>query len=152
MALALDTNLMTLLVATAADRDIIVRHKRLQTFSVVDGNLLENLIATDRLIVTPGVITETSNLLRQTRQPDAATLTAALGELIRSSWTEVWHPHARVVSDPLFEELGAADLALLDAAEQRPARLLTVDARLAAVAMTRDIAATNFNYLRGGAS
>lgn len=148
MAFLIDSNLLAVLVANAIEPRIMARHKRLREFVPSDTDRLHALLANRTNFVTPGVISEASNLLRQIGEPDRSTLTAALGELIRASWVEVWYPHARAATHPFFEELGATDTALLDAATERVLHLVTADARLAAIARALRIQATNFHHLR----
>lgn len=66
-ALAIDSNLLVLLVARLTSETIIDRHRRLQSYSVNDFKILvEWADSASVLIFTPNSLNEMSNLLRQT--------------------------------------------------------------------------------------
>lgn len=148
MPILLDSNLLTLLVAHRTDAAIITRHKRLRSFTPADGRTLAALLGKERLLITPGIVSEASNLLRQTGPPDRGALMAGLADVVRTRDVEVCDPHALFANSPTFRVVGATDAALLYAAEVRAARVVSCDAVLVRLAFDRRLAATNFNHLR----
>lgn len=143
--------LLVLLVAGRTDPDIIGRHRRLDTYSVREFDLLGDMID-DRggtVWVTPNTLTEASNLLAQHRSPERELLLDTLDILISES-QEIYVESSQASSNPAYTELGLADAALLEVvSHERP--LLTADGRLYAAALSvRGQSATNFNHHRAG--
>ena len=142
----LDTNVLMLLVVGQCDMSLLRRHKRvMNTFDPADYQRLVRLLAGyTQVVVTPGVLAECSNLLRQTDDRTSARLMAGLGEMI-GQVSEHYVPSVQVVSDPAFGRLGLTDAALLDEVG-RGTHLLTVDLDLYVAAMRRPGLATNLHH------
>lgn len=144
-----DSMLLVLLVAGRTDRRIIARHRRLESYSVHDFDLLANMISDwgGVVWVTPNTLTEASNLLGQHRSPERELLFETLARLISES-QELLIESSRASIHPRFVQLGLADAALLEVVSpDRP--LLTADSRLYAAALVSDTeSATNFNHHR----
>ena len=63
---AVDTNLLLLLIVGSTRKDFICRHKRLKSYTERDFELIaQTLRNVDVIISTPNVMTEVSNLLVQ---------------------------------------------------------------------------------------
>ncbi len=144
-----DSELLVLLVAGRTDRRIVERHRRLVTYSSQDFDQLSNTIG-DRggvVWITPNTLTEASNLLGQHGSPERELLYETLALLIAEG-REVLVDSSQASINPLFVQLGLADVALLEViSPDRP--LLTVDGRLYAAAIAANPqSATNFNHLR----
>lgn len=61
---ALDTNVFLLFLVGLADRAAIARHKRLTAYDAGSYDVLCKLLASyDEIVVTPGCLAETTNLL-----------------------------------------------------------------------------------------
>ncbi len=61
---ALDTNVFLLLLVGLANREAIARHKRLAAYDADSYDMLCKLLASyDEIVVTPGCLAETTNLL-----------------------------------------------------------------------------------------
>ena len=145
--LLVDTNLLLLGVVGNFDYRLIGR-KRLEAFTVQDLNLLNLLVSrAKRLITTPGILTETSNLATQLidgkRQIE---LFHKFGIKIKE-FDERHESSAVVCEEPAFLSLG-----LTDAAITRIARdgmlVLTVDFPLYGYLNKNGVEALNFNHLR----
>ena len=81
----LDTNLLLLLVVGLTDPALIGKHKRTRSFEVTDYDLLVNVLSGyNEIVVTPHILTETSNLLSQTAALSAEVLRAKLSELLKT--------------------------------------------------------------------
>jgi hypothetical protein len=145
-AIALDTNLMLLLVIGRATGRVV--GKRLKAFSRDDLGILGACIERcDRLIVTPNVWTEVSNIWDF--GIDAAwreAVSETMIDLIKTT-IEVVRPSRDVVDDPEFARLGLTDCAWLSALDNRTT-LLTDDLALCQIALSRGLKAVNFNELR----
>jgi hypothetical protein len=145
-AVALDTNLLLLLVVGEATGRVV--GKRLKAYTNEDlGLLYECLSGADRIVVTPNVWTEVSNIwdfgisgeLRRDIQ-------AALTNLIRGS-LEIFKPSRDIVDDPDFERLGLADCVWLSALDKQTT-FFTDDLTLCDAALSRGLKAVNFTHLR----
>lgn len=77
--LVLDTNLIVLLVVGFTDENLIKRHKRTRIFTAEDFVLLKILIEQNpKIVTTPHVFAECSNLIRQIDSITAAALLNSL--------------------------------------------------------------------------
>ena len=145
--LAIDTNLLVLLVVGLASKDLIGKHKRLCEFSVADFDLLTVILrAHSHLVVTPNVWTETSNLSRQIGEPARNRISAVMRGLIDQS-EEAYVTSASAAASDEFVRLGLTDAALL---EVKPISIPFVtsdlDLYLAAQKAGREV--VNFNHIR----
>jgi hypothetical protein len=145
-ALALVTNILLLWIVGAATGRVL--GKRLRSYSEVDLPILQTCIeGHHRLIVTPNVWTEVSNiwdfgidgLARRTIQQ-------TLSDAIQSS-LEIAKASREAAADPDFDRLGLTDCAWL-AVLDRDTTLLTDDVALCDTALSRGLKAVNFTRLR----
>lgn len=112
----IDANLLVLFVAGREDPDLIVRHRRLEGYTIGDYVLLLQLVDTvDQVLVTPNTLTETSNLLSQHREPERSRLLQRLRAVIQDS-REITVASAVAAANPVFARLGLTDAALLEVA------------------------------------
>ena len=146
----IDPNLLLLLVVGRVGRDLISKHRRLQSYTAEDYDLLLDVMEqVERLIVTPNTLTETSNLLGQHGEPERSRFFGMLQLLINSA-DEVFVSSRDASSNPNFVRLGLTDTALLEAIT-KDTPLLTVDLNLYLAALSRnteEITAVNFSHLR----
>ena len=125
----IDSNLLLLYVVGSEDRDLIARHRRLEDYSAADYELsIDFLAPVSRVLVTPNALTETSNLIRQHRDPQRSQLMRRLRAIIQDS-QEVVVASAKASDNPVFEGLGLTDAVLLEVATAETP-LLTVDSGL----------------------
>ncbi len=76
----LDTNLLVLLIVGRASPAFVGAHKRTHSYRSEDLPLLEALLAkAARIVTTPHVLGETSNLIRQFQEPGSGRIVAAFG-------------------------------------------------------------------------
>lgn len=147
--LVLDANLLVLFVAGLTDRRLIGQHKRLRAYVDEDFVQLHRILAySARVMVTPHVLAETSNLLGQIEAPSRqrllVTLSRVCGELI-----EVFVAASDAARDSIFPQLGLTDTALLMLPLDGHA-LLTADHDLHVAAIRRGHDSRNFNHTRSG--
>lgn len=145
-AVIIDANLLVLLVVGKLDRRLISRHKRTRAY---DDNAYEILVRYlkrfGKIIVTPNVLTETSNLLEDGKDPRALGI---LKDFV-ASLDERFIPSERAVAQPHFERLGLTDAGLLDTWASDSV-LLTADLDLYIAATQLQRTAINFTHLRFG--
>lgn len=146
-AVTLDTNLLVLLVVGTLDRQLIPKHKRTRKFTPEDFDaLLGELERYPRIVVTPNVVTETSNLLGQTNDATARRLLERLRQLL-AKLSERFVASVDAAAAPGFLRLGIADAATL---HNPPASsvLLTDDLGLYLEATRLGRSAVNFTHLQ----
>ena len=144
---ALDANLLVLLVVGSVKRSLIGTHRRLQEYLPEDFPLLIEHLGERDLVTIPNALTEASNLLPSSvAEPDRSELMAALANFADQA-AETYVPSARACSDANYLRLGLTDVAWL-AMLDRETELLTADLALYRAALDRGLVATNFNHLR----
>lgn len=145
--IAIDTNLLLLLLVGRVSINAIRRHKRLGAFDEDDYALLSSRIADAALFTIPNTMTETSNLLTQSvRDPLKSLLLREFRQLVEGV-DELFVPSRTAVRLDEFEWLGLTDSAWL-AALDTDTEFLTADLRLFVAAQERGLNAVNFNHLR----
>ena len=144
----LDTNLFVLFVVGSVGRDLIEKHKRLQTYSAEDYEILIDLLdRVERVYVTPNTLTETSNLLSQHGEPERSRFFDWLRYIIHES-EEVVVASTQASSNDAFNRLGLTDAALLEAiSPETPLVTVDLDLYLAANAGGQETA-LNFAHYR----
>ncbi len=145
--LAIDTNLLVLLVVGLASKDFLARHKRLREFSVADFDLLSSIVNTHSpIVITPNVWTETSNLARQIAQPARDLVSRVMQEMI-SRTEEAYVASSSAGRRSEFLRLGLSDAALLEL-KPNAIPILTSDLDLYLAAQRSGREAVNFNHIR----
>jgi len=143
----IDANLLVLLVVGETGRELIPKHRRLQTFEVQDYERLVRLInkTEHNILVTPNTLTEASNLLAQHGEPERSRFFEVLQLLIEES-EEVQVASKNAARHSEFKRLGLTDAVLLEVVSASNP-LITVDLQLYLAASTKEIgAAFNFRH------
>ena len=147
--IALDTNVFLLFLVGRVSPDGIAHNRRLQKFTPSDYELLCRLIAPfDRIVVTPGCLTETTNLLdhdrlsREAYFPELKTL-IHLTDVIR----EEYIPSSRATEEQSFMWLGITDATYVDLA-RRGIPVVTADFGLYQQVASCCEQSVNFDALR----
>lgn len=82
-ALLIDTMLLTLFVVGTASQDYVNKHRRLRPYGRDDFDLLaSNLSRASDLIVTPNILTETSNWVKMIGEPARSDIAATFQQFI----------------------------------------------------------------------
>ena len=146
-AVLLDANLLLLLIVGTADRTYITKHKRLQSFRETDFDLLRQLIAPmSVIVVTPNILTETSNFAKQIAEPARTHIAMAFRAFL--DILDERHVNSKeAAAQPEFSRLWLTDAGILNEMDGTQVRL-TADHELYAAALSRGMIAENFNYLR----
>jgi hypothetical protein len=142
-----DTNLLLLYFIGANDPSDISRFKRTMQFRAEDYRLLVRVLgAFRRIVTTPHIVTEVSNLAGQltgrTRDGFFARLAAGL-----SSMDEEHTEATTLARADTFVRFGITDTALFHQARGRYL-VLTDDFRLSQYLVSQRVDAVNFNHLR----
>jgi hypothetical protein len=145
-AVALDTNLLLLFAVGRATGGVV--GKRLKSFTDDDLSVLARCLeGCDRLVVTPNVWTEVSNIWDFGIEADwRRDVTETIAQMIKSSF-EVVRASKDVVDDPEFSRLGLTDCVWLSVLDNQTT-LLTDDLALWSIALSRGLKAVNFTQLR----
>lgn len=145
--IALDANLLVLLVVGLAEPRYISVHKRLKAYGVADFNLLRSMIAEAAgVAVTPNVLSEASNLLRHINEPAKTQIGVAFRQLIKNT-DEIYVASADASSRSEFLRIGLSDSALLEVSKKNIV-VLSVDLDLCLAALAAGYEVVNFNHVR----
>jgi hypothetical protein len=145
--IALDANLLVLLVVGLTQENYIATHKRLKEYTIDDYTLLTRLIAESAgLVTTPNALSEASNLLRQTGEPARSEILRRFRSLIQGT-SEIYIASIDSCARDEFVRLGLSDSAMLELGK-RDLLVLSTDARLCIAALGAGYQAENFNHHR----
>ncbi len=145
----LDTNLLLLWIVGLTDRSLIGKHKRTKTFEIADFDLLVSVLSGyHEIVVTPHILTETSNLLSQTTASSATAMRAKLSDFLKTQ-REEFEPSSDVMKHKTFFRLGLTDCAIIRLVEKNiPLITADLDLYLAASAVKHNSNVINFTHLR----
>ncbi len=141
---------MVLLVVGKVAPDLIGKHNNLLGYTEQDYlTLIKILFGTKKLLVTPSILTETSNLLGQIGDPHKTRLFEGFKTVIRAMEVieEIYVPSSVAANRPEFVRLGLTDAGTLVDHDSHFV-LLTADAKLYVAAHAVGRAAENFNHYR----
>lgn len=144
----LDTNLLILLLIGSFSRRLIATFQRTRAFSERDfDKLLELLPTHGRLVATPHVLAETSNLMRGL---DGDTLAGVRGRLrvLVGELHEMHVPARTAVANVLFARLGLTDAGISVLAADRDVVVVTADLDLYLGLEHAGLQVINFNHYR----
>ncbi len=143
----LDTNLLILFVVGTASREYIQKHKRLKEFIVEDYDALLKIISTaSEVLVTPNILTETSNLAAHISEPARNHVFEVLRSVVASS-EEIYIPSRKASEREEFVRLGLTDASLIDMSTDETT-VLTTDLNLYLAVLAKGASAINFNHVR----
>jgi hypothetical protein len=145
--IALDANLIILLVVGLTNESYVEKHKRLKAFMIADYKLLVETIKTaSHIVVTPNALSEASNLLRQISDPAKSEIAAVFKHLVKGT-KEIFVTSVSATERDEFVRLGLSDSALLEVAKDSVV-ILSTDLDLCVAAEMAGYDAVNFNHLR----
>lgn len=146
-----DTNLLLLLLLGAFDPARIHKFKRTQQFSDQDFYLLVNFLNTfDKVLTTPHILTEVSNLGGQLGSDFKKAFFAVYAKSLQKL-EEVFRASIEIVATDLFSNLGLTDAAIGLVCSDAMI-VLTDDSVLAQTLATKGIRALPFDILRAYSS
>lgn len=142
-----DTNLLVLLSVGTWNRDYISIHKRTSQFTPDDYDLLINILSQfKKILVTPNILSECSNLCAQTGEPARSHVLCALRALTHDR-DEVYVRSSDASCHSTYVRLGLTDAAIHIAAQDATVFTTDLDLYLSLSAAGKN--AVNFNHLRG---
>lgn len=145
--LILDTNLLVLLIVGLSNENLISKHKRTRQFNKEDFKLLRKiLIQYKQIVVTPHILTETSNLISQIDEPYSSIITKKFASIL-SSYQENHEFGASICEHPNFIRLGITDCGILNLLDSDTS-LLTTDLELYLTAAKQSKLVFNFTHIR----
>ena len=145
--LLVDTNLLLLLVVGFLDPSYIERFKRTQAFAIEDFHLLTKMVAFfTRIVTTPNVLTEASNLLGQLPEEGREEFSLVFARLARRA-EEDFTPSSELVAQLHFAKFGLTDSSIIETCKGKYL-VLTVDLPLFGYLTHTGIDAINFNHIR----
>lgn len=142
----LDTNLVLLWVVGAVDPGLLARGRRTASFIPQDYTVLDRLLSLfGRIVTTPNIMTEASNLLGQEAARER--LLRRLAEQLESL-DEHYIVSRDAAGNPRFTDFGLTDTGIATYARPAQALVLTDDARLWAWLQHEGVDALNFHHIR----
>jgi rRNA-processing protein FCF1 len=142
---ALDTNVLLLLIVGLAKRSYIKQHQCLSAFTEVDFDTLQEIVSQyDKLVVLPNVLTEIANLIGSTHGPRAPLFEVFANFVERAE--EIYLPSVKATRRPEFQWLELADCAQVEVAKDDIV-ILTSDGALYRAICSAGYKAENFSYL-----
>lgn len=147
--LLVDSMLSVLLCVGLAGTRFIKNHKRLRSYDETDFRILQHVLKnSSQRIVSPNILTEMSNLARQSSGHIRDYVTQVCQALIDES-REIYLESAKAASDTDFMRLGLTDASILKILEEnRSFILITSDHALHLTAAYRELSVVNFNHIR----
>lgn len=142
-----DANLLVLLVVGLTKRSLIEKHKRTKSYEQEDFDLLIEVLSNfDQIVVTPHILTETSNLASQIGEPAMTNIRQTLLNLLDEQ-KEEYEASISIGKHQSFLRLGLTDCAILNLVKNN-LPLITVDLDLYLSALSINHDTVNFNHLR----
>lgn len=142
--IALDTNVLLLLLVGTAKPSYIEKHQCLGAYTPTDFETLQRMVEQfDELVTLPNVMSEVGNMLGSThgpREPLFEVLQAFAG-MVR----EIYLPTAQAVKRPEFSRLEVSDCALIEIAKDN-VFILTADGHLYRALTAAGYQTENFTY------
>jgi len=145
---AIDTNILLLLVVGSVAPEFVGQHKRLKAYDLDDYRIVMSfLVGMDTVVTTPNVATELVNLVGQgVTEPIRTRLFVYLRDWL-PALPERYVETAQAVTVPEFARLGLTDSVWL-AALSPDTELLTDDIDLYLAVLRRGLQVTNLNHIR----
>jgi len=145
--IVLDTNILLLSIVGQAAPELLTRVKRTAQFDLDDLALLQNLLLlVPSVVTTPGILTESCNLLDSANRQHNHRFFESVRRLLLTM-REDFVPAKELSLHPYFLRFGLADTSITHLA-QNGHLVLTDDLPLKLALETQSLPVLNFNYLR----
>lgn len=145
--LILDTNVLVLLIVGLTDINLIGKHKRTCTYNLRDFKRLRTIIDQYcQIVITPHILSETSNLLSQTGEISKTGVLHTF-KLLMEKLKEEAVIGIKIVKHESFDRFGITDCGILQLLNKNDA-LITTDVKLYLEASKIIDYAINFNHLK----
>lgn len=148
----LDANVLILILVGCTNKDYIKKVKATKIFSETDYRVLKTILSKfEKLIATPNILTEVSNLAGQKKKYKKELffkedLFDTLTKLIDSVYLEEdFIDSNQIANDTAFNRLGLTDVSIIKLLEKR-AGVITKDLDLCIELQNRGLQVLNFNH------
>ncbi|MEP7170109.1 MAG: hypothetical protein ABI855_12120 [Bacteroidota bacterium] len=135
-----------LLIVGSTGKDLIQKFKRTNIFLEEDFDLLLQLICRSKIIVTPGILAETSNLLETFDAQLSGSIFLKIREFLKTM-EEKYTPSIDLVFTDCFLKLGFTDSSIFELSKSGVVAI-TVDFPLYGYLSTSGYPVINFNHVR----
>jgi len=140
-----DTNLLILYLIGTFDKSQITTDKNTRSYTTDDFDLLKALIKNCKIVVTPNILTELSNLTSSSNETSKQRLFAYLGKLFEQV-DEEYIP-SKKVDNQVLRKFGLTDSVIHKLAENK-ILVLTADLPLYGYLSSVGLKVINFNHAR----
>ena len=143
----LDTNILLLYIVGNLDPSLLGKIKRTNQFEASDHTLLSNVLSlVPKLIVTPGILRESCNLLESANRTYGFALFGVI-KLMLGVVTEAYTSAAVLSENVTFLKFGVTDCSIADLAA-KGCIVVSDDLRLSTTLQGLGHPVVNFNHLR----
>jgi hypothetical protein len=128
MVIILDAHLLLLLIVGTTSRDYIGMHRRLKDYTDDDFILLTRMLSlASKIVVTPNILTETSNLAGYILEPARTRIYETFRAVVADDGTEEQYAQSKLtVTGSEFTRIGLTDVGMMHIATPSH-MLLTAD-------------------------
>jgi rRNA-processing protein FCF1 len=146
--LIIDTNILILYFVGSLNRRQVIKHKRTRQYLPEDFDLLSNFLAIfqNRIVTTPNILTEVSNLLGSCTTQEQKRLWDIFATRI-SILEEKYLPSQNLCQTRTFAKFGLTDSVIIELVKEKYL-ILTDDALLFQYLEKNGIDVINFTHLR----
>ena len=143
----IDTNILLLWLVGSTNKARITQFNRTQNFVPEDYELLVEIFHTFRkILVTPNILTEVSNLINQLGEPERSKCFSVFARDI-VQLDEIYIDSHTIAATDKFPKFGLTDCGIVNVAKESYL-VLTDDLKLASYLQNIGIDALNFNNIR----
>lgn len=143
----IDTNLLVLLIVGKASERFVNTHKRTSSYTIDDFILLDLILSgATKIVVTPNILSETSNLIRQFSEPGRGQIIEFFKFFVENV-CEIYAESALVIENKLFNRLGLTDASILSV-QEKDTIILTDDLNLYLASDALGKTVINFSHAR----
>lgn len=146
--LLIDTNLLLLLIIGIFDKQFIGNYSRLNKYDDEDFEILKVFVGEfNKLIITPHILTELSNLSFFIKEPKLSEYIQILVKTLKAFHEETLNKDA-ILNLNLLPKLGVTDSTFIEVAKTKKYLLITDDFDAYINSQLLKIDAINFNHIR----
>ncbi|MBP0030598.1 PIN domain-containing protein [Roseofilum sp. Guam] len=149
--LLIDTNILIFWVVGTVNLKRLEKFNRTKGFTAHDYDLLLQVLDNfSKVITTPHILTEVSNLINNLGEPERSTALKILGQITQNpaKVQEEYRESSQLMQNDKFSKFGLTDCGILEICQGRYL-VLTNDLELASYLYSQNIDTINFNHIRG---
>lgn len=149
-SLFIDSSPLLLLLVGTYNKSVIRKFKRVKSYTGVDFDILVQFLTRKRVLVTPGVLAEVSNMAMELKGDGFQKLIESNIEGLKQMG-ECYITKEVILETPEFMKVGITDTSILIAAKENNGEILTADHHLCSRCRTTGIPVTHMLELRSRA-